>query len=74
MYKLLFRTTNGNTEFDFDTDKYDILIRATIGERSNSGLAMTPESEYSLRVSIAHLTRMWHSVISIVRIYIIMFL
>ncbi|XP_051751646.1 MORC family CW-type zinc finger protein 3b [Ctenopharyngodon idella] len=42
-------TTNGDTEFDFDTDKYDILIRATISERSNSGLAMTPESEYSLR-------------------------
>ncbi|XP_067260407.1 MORC family CW-type zinc finger protein 3b [Chanodichthys erythropterus] len=42
-------TTNGDTEFDFDTDKYDILIRATISERSNSGLVMTPESEYSLR-------------------------
>ncbi|RXN32140.1 carbonyl reductase [NADPH] 1-like protein [Labeo rohita] len=38
-------TTNGETEFDFDTDKYDILIRANICDKSN----MTPESEYSLR-------------------------
>ncbi|XP_043092394.1 MORC family CW-type zinc finger protein 3b isoform X2 [Puntigrus tetrazona] len=38
-------TTNGKTEFDFDTDKYDILIRADISDKSS----MTPESEYSLR-------------------------
>uniref|UniRef100_A0A672Q2Z4 MORC family CW-type zinc finger 3b n=1 Tax=Sinocyclocheilus grahami TaxID=75366 RepID=A0A672Q2Z4_SINGR len=38
-------TANGETEFDFDTDKYDILIRVNISDKSN----MTPESEYSLR-------------------------
>lgn len=44
---MFFRSTNGETEFDFDTDKYDILIRANTSDKSN----MTPESEYSLRVS-----------------------
>ncbi|XP_016415599.1 MORC family CW-type zinc finger protein 3-like [Sinocyclocheilus rhinocerous] len=38
-------TANGETEFDFDTDKYDILIRVNISDKSN----VTPESEYSLR-------------------------
>ncbi|XP_065151482.1 MORC family CW-type zinc finger protein 3b isoform X1 [Paramisgurnus dabryanus] len=43
-------STNGDTEFDFDTDKYDIQIRANfINGRGNSGLIMIPESEYSLR-------------------------
>uniref|UniRef100_A0A8C1JRY1 MORC family CW-type zinc finger 3b n=1 Tax=Cyprinus carpio TaxID=7962 RepID=A0A8C1JRY1_CYPCA len=51
-------TTNGETEFDFDTDKYDILIRANISDKSN----MTPESEYSLRVSRACLARIWHAI------------
>ncbi|XP_073698670.1 MORC family CW-type zinc finger protein 3b [Garra rufa] len=41
----LRKSTKGETEFDFDTDKYDILIRANICDKSN----MTPESEYSLR-------------------------
>lgn len=38
-------TSNGETELDFDTDKYDILVRANTSDKSN----MTPESEYSLR-------------------------
>ncbi|XP_055060587.2 MORC family CW-type zinc finger protein 3b isoform X1 [Misgurnus anguillicaudatus] len=43
-------STNGDTEFDFDTDKYDIQIRANfINGRGNSSLIMIPESEYSLR-------------------------
>ncbi|NP_001003579.1 MORC family CW-type zinc finger protein 3b [Danio rerio] len=45
----LHTTTNGEPEFDFDTSKYDILIRWNISERSNGDLAMIPESEYSLR-------------------------
>ncbi|XP_052459923.1 MORC family CW-type zinc finger protein 3b isoform X1 [Carassius gibelio] len=38
-------TSNGETELDFDTDKYDILVSANTSDKSN----MTPESEYSLR-------------------------
>ncbi|KAB5523457.1 hypothetical protein PHYPO_G00152780 [Pangasianodon hypophthalmus] len=42
-------TTNGETEFNFDADKYDIQIRANASERTRECRAMTPESDYSLR-------------------------
>uniref|UniRef100_A0A3B1IUQ6 MORC family CW-type zinc finger 3b n=1 Tax=Astyanax mexicanus TaxID=7994 RepID=A0A3B1IUQ6_ASTMX len=44
-------TTSGETEFDFETDKYDIQIRANASENTSDSLAMMPESRYSLRVS-----------------------
>ncbi|XP_007251410.3 MORC family CW-type zinc finger protein 3b [Astyanax mexicanus] len=42
-------TTSGETEFDFETDKYDIQIRANASENTSDSLAMMPESRYSLR-------------------------
>ncbi|KAK3530356.1 hypothetical protein QTP86_024343, partial [Hemibagrus guttatus] len=42
-------TTNGETEFNFDADKYDIQIRANASEKTRECRAMTPESDYSLR-------------------------
>ncbi|MCJ8747959.1 hypothetical protein PDJAM_G00159440 [Pangasius djambal] len=41
--------TNGETEFNFDADKYDIQIRANASERTRECRIMTPESDYSLR-------------------------
>ncbi|XP_060754800.1 MORC family CW-type zinc finger protein 3b isoform X2 [Neoarius graeffei] len=41
--------TNGETEFNFDADKYDIQIRANASEKTRECRAMTPESDYSLR-------------------------
>ncbi|XP_047658678.1 MORC family CW-type zinc finger protein 3b isoform X2 [Tachysurus fulvidraco] len=45
----LRRTTNGETEFNFDADKYDIQIRANASDKTRESRAMTPESDYSLR-------------------------
>ncbi|KAG9348791.1 hypothetical protein JZ751_029108 [Albula glossodonta] len=52
----LRRTTNGETEFDFNTDRYDIQIRADMLEAHGAkhkqlgrNLDLIPESEYSLR-------------------------
>ncbi|XP_058235919.1 MORC family CW-type zinc finger protein 3b isoform X2 [Hemibagrus wyckioides] len=42
-------TTNGETEFNFDADKYDVQIRANASEKTQECRAMTPESDYSLR-------------------------
>uniref|UniRef100_A0AAR2J377 CW-type domain-containing protein n=1 Tax=Pygocentrus nattereri TaxID=42514 RepID=A0AAR2J377_PYGNA len=42
-------TTSGETEFDFDTDKYDIQIRANATEKTRESWATIPESRYSLR-------------------------
>ncbi|KAL6481615.1 hypothetical protein MHYP_G00096950 [Metynnis hypsauchen] len=42
-------TTSGETEFDFDTDKYDIQIRANASEKTSESRATIPESRYSLR-------------------------
>ncbi|KAF4075187.1 hypothetical protein AMELA_G00231580 [Ameiurus melas] len=42
-------TTSGDTEFNFDVDKYDIQIRANASEKTRECRAMTPESDYSLR-------------------------
>ncbi|CAM4477318.1 unnamed protein product [Leuciscus chuanchicus] len=52
----LCTTTIGDTEFDFDTDKYDILIRATISERNNSGLAMKVKSQL-ISTSLAYIAQ-----------------
>ncbi|XP_060716967.1 MORC family CW-type zinc finger protein 3b isoform X1 [Tachysurus vachellii] len=45
----LRRTTKGETEFNFDADKYDIQIRANASDKTRESRAMTPESDYSLR-------------------------
>ncbi|KAI1885223.1 hypothetical protein AGOR_G00217960 [Albula goreensis] len=52
----LRRTTNGETEFDFSTDRYDIQIRADMLEAHGAkhkqlgrNSDLIPESEYSLR-------------------------
>lgn len=51
LYSLLCRTSNRETEFNFDADKYDIQIRANASEKTRACRAITPESSYSLRVS-----------------------
>uniref|UniRef100_A0AAY4BVC1 CW-type domain-containing protein n=1 Tax=Denticeps clupeoides TaxID=299321 RepID=A0AAY4BVC1_9TELE len=43
----LRKTTNGETEFDFSADRYD--IRANHSDCSGESQSMTPESGYSLR-------------------------
>lgn len=48
---LFCRTANGETEFNFLADKYDIQIRANASEKTHECRALTPESDYSLRVS-----------------------
>ncbi|KAI4897370.1 hypothetical protein NFI96_017359, partial [Prochilodus magdalenae] len=45
----LRKTTSGETEFDFETDKYDIQIRANACEKTSESQATMPESRFSLR-------------------------
>ncbi|XP_018613072.1 MORC family CW-type zinc finger protein 3-like isoform X4 [Scleropages formosus] len=51
----LRRITNGETEFDFNTDRYDIQIKANTChghdkyKRQDSTMQTVPESDYSLR-------------------------
>ncbi|XP_017554501.1 MORC family CW-type zinc finger protein 3b isoform X2 [Pygocentrus nattereri] len=49
-------TTSGETEFDFDTDKYDIQIRANATEKTRESWATIPESRYSLRTKRIRIT------------------
>lgn len=51
LQSLFYRTTNGETEFNFDADKYDVQIQANASEKTQECRTMTPESDYSLRVS-----------------------
>lgn len=60
LFNVSHREKNEQTEFDFDTDKYDIRIPAELDQvtgkpgykKQERQDQVVPESDYSLRVSI----------------------